>query len=142
MAALAHRNLIGWLMQNKVPTQGLRFSDGSGLSRYDTATPLALARLLGAAQKLDGGELFYNALPIAGVDGTLKNRFKNSAAQGNLHGKTGTFSTVNCLSGYVTTRDGQRLAVSILTNFVEDGELARNWEGRIMATLAAASWKK
>lgn len=140
LAARAHRNMVGWLMQNQVPTQGLRFSDGSGLSRYDTATPLALARLLGAAQKLDGGNLFYDALPIAGVDGTLKNRFKGSAAQGNLHAKTGTLSIANCLSGYVTTRDGQRLAVSILTNFVEDGELARNWQGRIMATLANASW--
>ena len=142
VAAVAHRALIRWLIQNKVPTQGLRFSDGSGLSRYDTATPLALARLLGAAQKLDGGDLFYDALPIAGVDGTLKNRFQNSAAQGNLRAKTGTFSIANCLSGYVTTRDGQRLAVSILTNFVEDGELARRWQGRVMATLASASWKK
>ena len=142
VAAVAHRALIRWLMQNKVPTQGLRFSDGSGLSRYDTATPLAIARLLGAAQKLDGGDLFYDALPIAGVDGTLKNRFQNSAAQGNLRAKTGTFSIANCLSGYVTTRDGQRLAVSILTNFVEDSELARRWQGRVMATLANASWKK
>ena len=140
VAAVAHRNIIRWLIQNQVPTRGLRFSDGSGLSRYDTATPLALARLLGAAQKLDGGALFYNSLPIAGVDGTLKNRFKGSAAQGNLHAKTGTLSIANCLSGYVTTRDGQRLAVSILTNFVEDGEVARNLEGRIMATLANASW--
>ena len=142
LAARAHRDIIGWLIRHKVPTQGLRFSDGSGLSRYDTATPLAIARLLGAAQTLDGGDLFYSSLPIAGVDGTLKNRFKGSAAQGNLHAKTGTFSTANCLSGYVTTRDGQRLAVSILTNFVEDGELARNWEGRIMATLANATWAK
>lgn len=140
LAAVAHRDMIGWLIQNRIPTQGLRMSDGSGLSRYDTATPLAITRLLGTAQKLDGGDLFYNALPIAGVDGTLRNRFQNSAAQGNLHAKTGTFSTVNCLSGYVTTRDGQRLAVSILTNFVEDGELARNWQGRVMATLANASW--
>ena len=140
VAAVAHRAMIRWLIENKVPVDGLRMSDGSGLSRYDTATPLAITRLLGVAQKLDGGDLFYDSLPIAGVDGTLKSRFKGSAAQGNLHGKTGTFSTVNCLSGYVTTRDGQRLAVSILTNFVEDGELARNWEGRIMATLANASW--
>ena len=140
VAAVAHRDMIRWLMENKVPTQGLRFSDGSGLSRYDTATPLAITRLLGVAQKLDGADLFYNALPIAGIDGTLKNRFKGSAAEGNLHAKTGTFSIVNCLSGYVTTRDGQRLAVSILTNFVEDGELARRWQGRVMATLADASW--
>ena len=140
LAAIAHRDMIRWLVANKVPTQGLRFSDGSGLSRYDTLTPLAVTRLLGVAQKLDGGELFYDSLPIAGVDGTLKNRFVGTTAQGNLHAKTGTFSITNCLSGYVTTRDGQRLAVSILTNFVEDGELARRWQGRIMATLANASW--
>lgn len=141
LAARAHRDMAVWLRESGVPVEGLRFSDGSGLSRYDLATPLAIARLLGTVQKLDGGADFYNALPIAGVDGTLKNRFKGSAAQGNLHAKTGTFSITNCLSGYVTTRDGQRLAVSILTNFVEDGEVARNWQGRVMATLAAASWK-
>ncbi len=140
VAGVAHRAMIRWLLQNKVPVEGLRLSDGSGLSRYDTLTPLAITRLLGVAQKLDGGALFYDALPIAGVDGTLKSRFKGSAAQGNLHAKTGTFSIANCLSGYVTTRDGQRLAVSILTNFVEDGELARRWQGRVMATLANASW--
>ncbi len=142
LANRAHRDLAVWLHQNGVPTQGLNFSDGSGLSRYDLVTPLALARLLGVVQKLDGGADLYNALPIAGVDGTLKNRFKGSAAQGNLHAKTGTFSITNCLTGYVTTRDGQRLAVSILTNFVEDGELARRWQGRVMATLANASWGK
>ena len=140
VAAVAHRAMIRWLVQNKVPVEGLRMSDGSGLSRYDTLTPLAITRLLGVAQKLDGGALFYDSLPIAGVDGTLKSRFKGSAAQGNLHAKTGTFSITNCLSGYVTTRDGQRLAVSILTNFVEDGELARRWQGRVMATLADANW--
>ncbi len=140
LAARAHRDMIGWLIENKVPTQGLRLSDGSGLSRYEVLTPLAVTRLLGVAQKIEGGDLFYSSLPIAGVDGTLKNRFKGSAAEGNLHAKTGTFSITNCLSGYVTTRDGQRLAVSILTNFVEDGELARRWQGRVMATLANASW--
>ena len=142
LAARAHRDMANWLVSNGVPVQGLTLSDGSGLSRYDLVTPLALARLLGVVQKLDGGADFYDALPIAGVDGTLKNRFKGSAAQGNLHAKTGTFSITNCLTGYVTTRDGQRLAVSILTNFVEDGELARRWQGRVMATLADASWGK
>ena len=66
LAARAHRDMIGWLISNKVPTQGLRFSDGSGLSRYNTATPLAIARLLGSAQTLDGGDVFYDSLPIAG----------------------------------------------------------------------------
>lgn len=141
LAARAHRAMARWLAQNGVPTQGLRFSDGSGLSRYDVATPLAIARLLGAVEEVRGARAFYDALPVAGVDGTLKNRMKGSAAQGNVRAKTGTFSIVNCLSGYVTTRDGQRLAVSILTNQIEDGELARNWEGRVFATLADADFR-
>ena len=142
LAARAHGAMLQWLQKSGVPTAGVRFSDGSGLSRYDLATPISLARLLGAVEKIRGGEAFYNALPIAGVDGSLKKRMKGSAAQGNVRAKTGTFAIANCLTGYVTTRDGQRLAVSILTNGVEDGELARNWQGRVFATLADANFRK
>jgi D-alanyl-D-alanine carboxypeptidase/D-alanyl-D-alanine-endopeptidase (penicillin-binding protein 4) len=139
LAGRAHADMATWLKTAGVPTQGLRFSDGSGLSRYDMLTPVAVARLLGAVQKIKDGDALYNALPIAGVDGTLKKRMLGTAAVGNVRAKTGTFSIANCLSGYVTTKDGNRLAVSILTNFVPDGELARNWEGKVFATLAAAN---
>jgi D-alanyl-D-alanine carboxypeptidase/D-alanyl-D-alanine-endopeptidase (penicillin-binding protein 4) len=140
LASRGHSAMLQWLEKSGVPTQGLRFSDGSGLSRYNLATPISLARLLGVAQKLDGGAAFYDALPIAGVDGTLKTRMKGSSAQNNVRAKTGTFSIANGLSGYVTTRDGQRLAVSILTNGVEDGDLARRWQGRVFSALADAKW--
>ena len=139
LAAVAHRAMLQWLIANNVPTGGLRFSDGSGLSRYNLVTPISIARLLGVAETLRGGDDFYQALPIAGVDGTLKSRMFNTVAAGNVHAKTGTFSIVNCMSGYVTTKDGHRLAVSVLTNFVPDGELARNFEGRVFATLAGAT---
>ncbi len=140
IAARAHGAMFSWLSQNGVPTAGLRFSDGSGLSRYNLITPLATARLLGAVQKLKGGSAFYDALPIAGVDGTLKKRMKNSAAENNVRAKTGSFSVVSTLSGYVTTRDGQRLAVSILSNGIEDGDLARRWQNRVFAALANADF--
>jgi D-alanyl-D-alanine carboxypeptidase/D-alanyl-D-alanine-endopeptidase (penicillin-binding protein 4) len=141
LAGRAHTAMFTWLKANGVPTSGLRLSDGSGLSRYNLLTPIAVARLLGAIDKMKDGEAIYQALPIAGVDGTLKNRMKGSAAENNVRAKTGTFSVANSLSGYVTTKDGNRLAVSILTNGVESGELARNWQGRIFATLADASWE-
>lgn len=137
-AARAHNAMAAWLKQNDVPTQGLRLSDGSGLSRYNLVTPISVARLLGAAQSRE----FYEALPIAGVDGTLKNRMKSTRAAGNVRAKTGTFSVVNCLSGYVTTLDGQRMAVSILTNGAENGELARTWQGRVFEALAQAQFRK
>jgi D-alanyl-D-alanine carboxypeptidase/D-alanyl-D-alanine-endopeptidase (penicillin-binding protein 4) len=59
--------------------------------------------------------VFYNAMPIAGVDGTLEDRMKGTPAQGNVHAKTGSISAARSLSGYVTTADGERLIFSILT---------------------------
>ncbi len=140
IAARAHQALLDWLNQIDVPTDGLRLSDGSGLSRYDLVTPRAMVSLLAATEKLKGSDAFWNALPIAGADGTLKNRMANTRAANNVRAKTGTFSIASCLSGYVTTRDGQRLAVSILTNFARNGDQSRQMQNDIFAALADASW--
>jgi D-alanyl-D-alanine carboxypeptidase/D-alanyl-D-alanine-endopeptidase (penicillin-binding protein 4) len=61
-------------------------------------------------------DVFYNALPIAGVDGTLGGRMRGTAAEGNVRAKTGFISNARALSGYVTTSDEELLAFSILTN--------------------------
>lgn len=142
LAAKSHGAMLDWLNSRGVPVSLLRTSDGSGLSRYDIVTPVAITRLLALEATQKDGPYFYDALPVAGVDGTLKNRMKNTRAQNNVRGKTGTFSIVNCLSGYVTTRDGVRLAVSVLTNFAPDGDNAREREGQIFAALADAEWGK
>ncbi len=142
IAGRAHDAMIAWLRRSGVPTAGLRLSDGSGLSRYNLVTPISVARLLGAAERIKGGAAFYEALPIAGVDGTLRNRMKGTAAEKNVRAKTGSFAIVSTLSGYVTTRDGQRLAVSILTNGIESGDLSRRWQNQVLATLANADFRK
>ncbi len=138
-AALGHGELLRWLRLQNVTTTSLRLSDGSGLSRYNLLTPRAVVELLRAVDATNQGA-FYDALPIAGVDGTLANRMKDTAAANNVRAKTGTFSIANCLSGYVTTRDNRRLAVSIMTNFVRDGTEARRLQNEIMIALAATSW--
>ncbi len=140
IAARAHGAMFDWLKKSGVPTTGLRLSDGCGLSRYNLLTPISIARLLGAVEGIPGGATLYDALPIAGVDGTLKNRMKGTAAEKNVHAKTGSFSTVSTLSGYVTTRDGQRLAVSLLTNYAENGDLSRRFQNRVFAVLANADF--
>jgi D-alanyl-D-alanine carboxypeptidase/D-alanyl-D-alanine-endopeptidase (penicillin-binding protein 4) len=139
-AARGHQLLFAWLQQNGVDTGALRLTDGSGLSRYNLITPRATAQLLAAVQGLSGGESLWNALPVAGADGTLRRRMKGSAAQNNARAKTGTFSIVSTLSGYVTTRDGHRLAVSLLTNFARDGSRARRLQDSVYAVLADARW--
>jgi serine-type D-Ala-D-Ala carboxypeptidase/endopeptidase (penicillin-binding protein 4) len=91
--------------------------DGSGLSRYDYVTAEALVAILAHVdrdQRLRGP--FEASLPIAGRDGTLSNRMKGTAAEGNARAKTGSMSNVRALSGYVTSASGEPLVFSIVAN--------------------------
>ena len=92
-------------------------SDGSGLSRYNFVTVDALVSVLQhTARDPRHGAVFEATLPVAGQDGTLENRMKGSAADGNARAKTGSMTGVRALSGYVRTRDGERLAFSVVIN--------------------------
>jgi D-alanyl-D-alanine carboxypeptidase/D-alanyl-D-alanine-endopeptidase (penicillin-binding protein 4) len=91
--------------------------DGSGLSRYDFLTPAALVTILAHIdrdEQLRGP--FAASLPIAGRDGSLTNRMKGTAAEGNARAKTGSMTGVRTLSGYVTTAAGEPLVFAILAN--------------------------
>ncbi len=100
-----------------IDTTCIQFTDGSGLSRMDLVTAddiLTVLRAMHSNPKLDS--VFYNSLPVMGVDGTLENRMKGTPAQGNVHAKTGSMTGVRSISGYLTTRDGEPIAFSILAN--------------------------
>ena len=90
--------------------------DGSGLSRQDLVSPETLIRVLDIMRRHQHFQTFYDAFPVAGVDGTLRTRMRGTAAEANVRGKTGTLSNVRSLSGYVTTADGRLLLYSILCN--------------------------
>jgi D-alanyl-D-alanine carboxypeptidase/D-alanyl-D-alanine-endopeptidase (penicillin-binding protein 4) len=106
----------GWLKELGIDTGGLRVSDGSGLGRRNLVTARLMSDLLAKADRQPWREAFINSLPVAGVDGTLRSRMKDSLAERNVRAKTGTISRVSALSGYVTTAGGERLAFSILLN--------------------------
>src|SRR5437762_12553935 len=57
-----------------------------------------------------------DALPMAGVDGTLRNRMRGTPAEHSLRAKTGSLSSAACLAGYLTTAAGEKLAFSIMVN--------------------------
>jgi D-alanyl-D-alanine carboxypeptidase/D-alanyl-D-alanine-endopeptidase (penicillin-binding protein 4) len=90
--------------------------DGSGMSPYDRVAPRAYAQLLSYASRQPWGAAWRETLPVAGVDGTLSNRFKTSPLKGRLWAKTGTLNETNCLSGYLTGVSGKVLAFSIMVN--------------------------
>jgi D-alanyl-D-alanine carboxypeptidase/D-alanyl-D-alanine-endopeptidase (penicillin-binding protein 4) len=106
-----------WLETRALDTSGLVIADGSGLSRMSTLTARFLVALLADSSRT---EPFVRALPVGGVDGTLKSRFTEVA--GKVQAKTGTLTGVASLSGYVTTLAGERLAFSMLAcHFARDG---------------------
>jgi D-alanyl-D-alanine carboxypeptidase/D-alanyl-D-alanine-endopeptidase (penicillin-binding protein 4) len=91
-------------------------ADASGLSRHDLVTPRAIVTLLSFAQKQSWFGFYYASLPVAGVDGTLEDRMKNSLATGRIHAKTGSVEHVRTLSGFAETPGGRRVIFSFLSN--------------------------
>ena len=96
--------------------QELVMQDGSGLSSYNTVTANLLTQTLLGMAKHQHFQEFYSSFPVAGVDGTLKNRMTGTIAEGRVHAKTGYIGAVRSLSGYVRTADSEQLAFSLITN--------------------------
>lgn len=90
--------------------------DGSGLSRYNMAKPQTFISILRGMTASSGGDVFYRSLPVAGYSGTLRNRFRNTPAQGRVRAKTGTLNGVRALSGYVEHPQRGTLLFSIMVN--------------------------
>ncbi|MBU7585873.1 MAG: D-alanyl-D-alanine carboxypeptidase/D-alanyl-D-alanine-endopeptidase [Nostoc sp. TH1S01] len=90
--------------------------DGSGLSRKNLISPEALVQILQAIAASPEAKLFRASLPVAGVSGTLKNRFRNTSAQGIVQAKTGTLRGAIALSGYIESPQYEPLAFSIIVN--------------------------
>lgn len=110
--AVGVRTLAGW----GITTADAAYRDGSGLSRHDYVTPRAIVKVLDAMRRAPWFATYRDALPIAGVDGTIGNRMKGTPAAGNARAKTGTVDKARSLSGYVTTADGRLVMFSMLSN--------------------------
>ena len=105
-----------FLTTNRLPADEVRFEEGSGLSRNNLASANATVALLKFMTTHRAAKDFYDALPIAGVDGTIRRRMKGTAAENNVRAKTGSLRFANSLSGYVTTAAGEKLVFSFMLN--------------------------
>jgi D-alanyl-D-alanine carboxypeptidase/D-alanyl-D-alanine-endopeptidase (penicillin-binding protein 4) len=113
----AGRRVVGQqLLAFGADSDGFVVRDGSGLSRHDYVTPETIVKVLDAMRQRADFKVFYDAMPIGGVDGTIANRMKGTPAQGNVRAKTGTVDRSHALSGYVTTKDGHVLLFSFQCN--------------------------
>lgn len=122
-----------------IPEDMYVIQDGSGLSYGDRLTPYAIVRLLGAMYQRPDFGVFYDSLAIAGKDGTLESRMRESAAAGNARAKTGTLNVATSLSGYVRSANDHLVAFSILvTGDPVDPERADKAQDEIVVALAEA----
>lgn len=119
-----------------------RIVDGSGVSHYNVVSARLLVNLLKFMYQKhsDLYRHLFNSFPIAGVDGTLENRMKNTKAQNNVHAKTGSLTGVSSLSGYVRNKKNHLLAFSIIMqNYVGASKKVRNFQDEICKILAESN---
>ena len=137
-ATAAHARQV---IKNTVTKAGVtgipyRIADGSGLSLYNYVTPELMVRLLRYAYlKRDIMAALYPALPVAGVDGTLKKRMKGGPAQGNVHAKTGTLSGVSSLAGYCRAANQHLLAFCIINQGIMKNAEGRDFQDKVCEAL-------
>jgi serine-type D-Ala-D-Ala carboxypeptidase/endopeptidase (penicillin-binding protein 4) len=112
-------------------------NDGSGLSYYDSTSPLQVVKLL---TNMASDTPFTNSLAVVGQSGTLQTIDQGTRAQGRCRGKTGTLAAVANVVGYCQAADGHTLAFAFLVNGNSSTDYVHNVvEGRMM--LAVANYK-
>lgn len=123
----------------KIWQPGARLLDGSGLSRDNRVTASMLARAWQVIATTPHLRAVLTATPVAGVSGTLRERFlvdESLGGRGRVHAKTGTLSEVSSLSGWTTTRSGQSLIMVLMVNGSTDDWWARAWIDTVAGRLS------
>ena len=130
------RQMILKTLQKAGVTGQYKIADGSGLSLYNYVTPELLAKLLIYAYRKSGIiRYLYVSLPIAGEDGTLKKRMKDSPAHLNVRAKTGTVTGVSSLAGYALAANNHMLVFSIINQGIMKADDGRNFQDKVCKAL-------
>jgi PBP4 family serine-type D-alanyl-D-alanine carboxypeptidase len=129
--------ILTFIKDNAIYSENTSIVDGSGISRFDQITVGAIVGLLEIMYfDLNNFPDFYNSLSIAGVDGTLEDRLDKKGNSINFRGKTGTLNGVSSLSGFLTTKSGDELILSMIIEFTHGGSRKyRNAQDKIIEIL-------
>lgn len=109
-----------------------KIADGCGLSNYNYISPALLVDFLKYAySRSDIFQKLYKSLPTGGIDGTLKNRMKKAPTFRNVHAKTGSFTAINTLAGYLRMKNGHEVAFAIMNQNVLSPAKARTFQDKV-----------
>lgn len=109
--------LRGWLRARGLDFPELVLENGMGLSREERISARHLGQLLLTGYNSRYMPEFVASLPLGGVDGTLRTRFKGTPLVGRVHAKTGSLDGVKSLAGYLQDAHGRRWVVVFLQNY-------------------------
>ena len=122
--ATAEQEVRAWFNRYGISQTGLVIENGSGLSRAERIRPSQLAGLLTAASRSNWAPEFMASLPIVGVDGTMRNRLRDTPAAAHARIKTGMLKDVVAIAGYVPDARGQMCVVVAIVNHPRAGGAA------------------
>jgi len=124
-----------------IEPEEFNLADGSGLSRQNLITPQALNKVLTSIAQTTDESTYRNSLALAGVSGTLRNRFRNTELEANLWGKTGSLTGVITLAGYLKLTNQNSVVFSVLlNNFNDKNKIARAAMDEVLLFLT--QWQK
>jgi D-alanyl-D-alanine carboxypeptidase/D-alanyl-D-alanine-endopeptidase (penicillin-binding protein 4) len=121
-----------FLRRAGVADNQFHLDDGCGLSKENVISPKAIAAVLAHEFHGKNRDAYMVSLSIAGVDGTLDDRFKGSDLRGRVTGKSGFVNGVRSLSGFLKAKDGHYYAFSILMNKIPDDPTAKILQEKIV----------
>jgi D-alanyl-D-alanine carboxypeptidase/D-alanyl-D-alanine-endopeptidase (penicillin-binding protein 4) len=114
-------------------------SDGSGMSSYNRVSPRGVVQMLRWISGQSWGAQWRETLPIGGVDGTLRNRFKGTPLEGKVFAKTGTLNATNALAGYMIAASGKTLVFAFYANDMPASGSATKFMDAALIVIAAAN---
>lgn len=120
--ARAEQVIRRWMKQHGIDDAGLVLENGSGLSRKERISAVQLAAVLRGAQESLWSPEFESALPIVGVDGTMRRRLTTSSAAQRARIKTGTMKNVVAVAGFVPDANGEQCIVVAFVNHEHAGD--------------------
>jgi D-alanyl-D-alanine carboxypeptidase/D-alanyl-D-alanine-endopeptidase (penicillin-binding protein 4) len=116
--------IAAYLRRIGIAAGDFALDDGCGLSRQNEVTPEAVVKVLTHVYRSKHSHFYLTTLAVAGIDGTLDDRFAGTDLRGRVFGKSGFINGVSSLSGFVRTKDDRWIAFSILINGIPDRS---NW---------------
>jgi len=120
-----------------IPTESMMIEDGSGLSRFNAIPAKTLTSILVQIAKEPIYQSFLKSLPVAGLNGTLRNFGVGTLLDGKMTAKTGYMKRARCLVGYIKTKSDKEIAFAVmLNNYQVDVTTANKYIEKILLAVA------